>query len=65
MEKHKSCSFFGHRDIIITDKLKQKVNDTIENLIVNDNVRVFLFGSRSNFNSLCHAVVTQLQDKYP
>ena len=26
---------------------------------------MFLFGSRSDFNSLCHAIVTELKEKYP
>lgn len=47
MERHKICSFFGHRKIEITAELKQKVSNEIENLIVNHNVTAFLFGSRS------------------
>lgn len=61
----KSCSFFGHRKIEITEDLKQKVKDIIENLINNDNVSVFIFGSRSDFNDLCHFIVTQLKEVYP
>lgn len=64
MEKHKTCSFFGHRKIHCTEQLKQKVKEVIENLIVNDNVRTFLFGSRSEFDRLCHLVVTGLKEKY-
>ena len=60
----KKCSFFGHRDIEITEELKNKVNNIVENLIVNHNVLIFLFGSRSNFDSLCHLVVTELKEKY-
>lgn len=61
----KVCSFFGHRTIEITDELKQKVIAIVEDLIVNHNVSVFLFGSRSNFNQLCHLAVTELKTKYP
>ena len=64
MEIHKSCSFFGHRKIEITEKLKQKVKETIENLIVDHNVLTFLFGSRSDFDHLCHLIVTELKEKY-
>lgn len=64
MEKHKVCSFFGHRKIETTEELKQKVKNTIENLIVSKNVKVFLFGSRSEFDSLCHLIVTELKEKY-
>jgi len=65
MEKHKVCSFFGHRKIEITEELKQKVKEIIEDLIVNHNVLTFLFGSRSDFDYLCHLVVTELKEKYP
>ena len=59
------CSFFGHRKIEITEELKQKVKEVLEDLIVNHNVLTFLFGSRSDFDYLCHLVVTELKEKYP
>ncbi len=64
MEKHKSCSFFGHRKISLTERLKEKTQEVIEDLIVNHSVRTFLFGSRSEFDTLCHFVVTELKEKY-
>ncbi len=60
-----SCSFFGHRKIKITDELKQRVKDIIEKLIIKENVLIFLFGSKSNFDSLCHLIVSELKEKYP
>ena len=63
--KNKICSFFGHRKIEITEELKQKVKEVIEDLIVNHSVLTFLFGSRSDFDYLCHLVVTELKEKYP
>lgn len=65
MKEYKTCSFIGHRKIEVTNKLKQKVKDTVENLIINHNVNVFLFGSRSEFNNLCHLVVTELKEIHP
>ena len=64
MEKHKTCSFFGHRKAKCTDLIMKKVSEIVENLIVYCGVRVFLFGSRSAFDRLCHLVVTQLKEKY-
>ena len=61
----KSCSFFGHRDAPQTDELKQKVREIVERLILEEEVDTFLFGSRSNFDELCHIVVTELKEKYP
>ena len=42
--KNKVCSFFDHRKIDITEELKQKVKEIIEDLIVNHKVLTFLFG---------------------
>ena len=61
----KACSFFGHRDTPQTEELKQKVRETVERLIVEEGVNIFLFGSRSKFDELCHIVVTELKEKYP
>jgi uncharacterized phage-like protein YoqJ len=60
-----TCCFFGHRTIDETDELKNKINDTVESLIVNKNVDTFLFGSKSRFDSLCLEIVTKLKEKYP
>ena len=59
------CSFFGHRKIEITEELKQRVKNIVEDFIVNHNVLTFLFGSRSDFDYLCHLVVTELKERYP
>ena len=63
--KEKTCCFFGHREINETEVLKTKLMEIIEKLIVDENVDTFLFGSKSQFNSLCHELVTELKEKYP
>lgn len=65
MRRYKSCCFIGHREINITEELKISLQNLIEDLIESHNVRVFLFGSRSEFNNLCHSIVTELKEKYP
>lgn len=68
MQKHssyKTCCYIGHRKIEKTDGLEKEIYDYIENLIVNENVKVFLFGSRSEFDFLCQSVVADLKVKYP
>lgn len=63
--KNKTCCFIGHRNILITEELKKEIYDFLESLILNENVKVFLFGSKSEFNYLCHCIVTELKEKYP
>ena len=65
MEFNKTCCFFGHRKIDETEELKNNLCRVIENLIVNENVDTFLFGSKSEFDSLCLKTVTELKEKYP
>ena len=65
IDKEKSCCFFGHRKIDEIEKLKNNLYEIIENLIVNENIDTFFFGSKSQFDSLCHEIVTSLKEKYP
>lgn len=60
-----TCCFFGHRKITETIELKEKLSTNIENLIVEHNVHTFLFGSKSQFNTLCYKIVTKQKEKYP
>ena len=61
----KTCCFLGHRKIDKTEELKNRLKSIITNLIEEEKVEVFLFGSRSEFNSLCHGIVSELKEKYP
>ena len=65
IDKEKSCCFFGHRKIAETEELKNNLYEIIENLIVNEKVDTFFFGSKSQFDDLCHKIVTELKEKYP
>ncbi len=64
-EKLRCCCFFGHRKIEETDELKNTVFSVVEDLITNENVDTFLFGSKSDFDGFCQKVVTQLKETYP
>ena len=65
MSVEKSCCFFGHRKIEYTEELEKKIYENVEQLLLSENVKTFYFGSKSEFNSLCHKVVTELKEKYP
>ncbi len=60
-----TCCFFGHRTINETEELKLKLNEIIEKLIREKQIDIFLFGSKSQFNSLCLNTVTKIKEKYP
>lgn len=59
-----TCCFIGHRKIDVTEELKTELRSTIETLIVDNYVDTFSFGSKSEFDSLCHHIVTELKEKY-
>ncbi len=65
MKAIKICSFFGHRNTTLTNELYEELKRIIDDLIVNKNVQIFLFGSRSDFDFVCHKIVTELKEKYP
>ena len=59
------CCFLGHREICETGELRAQLYGVIKELIINEKVDTFLFGSKSQFNSLCYALVTELRSEYP
>ncbi len=60
----KTCSCFGHRDILITSELEISVKSIIVNLIENEKVSIFYFGGFGDFDALCHRIVSELMGKY-
>jgi len=63
--EEKVCCFIGHRRIAEKEQLREKLYQMIEKLILYKHVTTFLFGSKSEFDSLCLTVVTKLKEKYP
>ncbi len=63
--KKRVCCFIGHRDVTITEELIKIVSETIQTLILDEQIDTFLFGSRGNFNALCYELVTQAREQYP
>lgn len=61
-EKNKCCCFIGHRKIEKTPALEEKLYKEIEKLI-ESGIHTFMFGSRSDFDSLCYEIVTDLKKK--
>lgn len=59
------CCFLGHREICETEELRAQLYASIKDLIINKKVDTFLFGSKSQFNTLCYALVTELKRGFP
>ena len=59
-----ACCFFGHRKIDETPELIERLTREIEILIAEKEVSIFYFGSKSEFDDLCHKTVTELKEKY-
>ena len=64
MATDKACCFFGHRKIKETPELTERLEKEIEFLITEKEVGTFYFGSKSEFDDLCHKTVTELKEKY-
>ena len=58
------CCFIGHREINVTDELKEKLRVVIEHLITDESIDTFLFGSKSHFDDLCYDIVTGTKKKH-
>ena len=56
--------FIGHQSVVDAEQLKIRIANTVSKLI-SDGADTFLFGSRSQFDTLCWEVVTELQTQYP
>ena len=61
MEESKICSFFGHRQIEITDELYATTTAEIMKS-VNLGCRIFYFGGYGEFDELCYKIVTSIKE---
>ena len=64
MGNSKICSFFGHRDITISDELYAATATEIAKA-VDFGCRIFYFGGFGDFDDLCHQIVSRLKDERP
>lgn len=63
MDKHKVCSFFGHRQIFCKD-IRERLLATIENLILNG-ANHLIIGTHGDFDTLSLSVCRELRKIYP
>ncbi|MBE6599735.1 MAG: DUF1273 domain-containing protein [Ruminococcaceae bacterium] len=60
--EEKICSFFGHRDVDITDRLCAKTTAEITKA-VERGCRTFYFGGYGAFDDLCLQIVTKIKNE--
>ena len=61
---NKICSFFGHRDAVITDELYAAAKAEILRS-VHFGCRIFYFGGYGSFDRMCYEIVTQIHKERP
>lgn len=64
VEELKICSFFGHRQIHLTEDLYQRVYAEILNSL-NFGCRTFYFGGYGEFDRLCYKIVNRIKEENP
>lgn len=62
--EEKICSFFGHRDVNMTDRLYAMTTSEIVNA-VELGYCTFYFGGYGDFDRLCHEIVTKIKNENP
>ncbi|MDE7086862.1 MAG: hypothetical protein K2O67_01585 [Clostridia bacterium] len=60
----KSCAFFGHRNIDLSP-YKEKLLQTVTELIEQKGVTRFYSGFRGDFDAYCSSLVFELKKRYP
>ncbi len=63
--KELKCCFIGHRTIENQPLIYERLDTLLRALMAEYPLRVFLFGSRSQFDSISHQAVTNLKELYP
>ena len=59
------CSFFGHRDVTVSDELRARVTEAIRYAIDKLDCRIFYFGGYGDFDDLCYEIVTSIRESEP
>ncbi len=55
--------FIGHRTIENIEQIRKQITETVYQLI-QSHANTFLFGSKSQFDSLCWEIITEFQKQY-
>ena len=62
--EEKICSFFGHRNVNVTEHLRAMATAEITRA-VEDGCRTFYFGGYGSFDAFCYEIVTKIKGENP
>lgn len=65
MQNNKICSIICEKKLYISNNLVEKLNVLLENLIVKEDINIFIFTGTNSFNKICYKILTKLKNKYP
>ncbi len=67
MDKSRTCFFTGHRKLVNNrlDEIKEKLDESIEELIENYGINTFITGGALGFDMLAAESVIEVRVKYP
>lgn len=57
------CPFFGHKDC--PDSIKERLWETLKELIVNHHVDMFYVGNQGRFDAIVCSILCELKIEYP
>lgn len=60
--ENKVCCCFGHREIFC--QTSERLYETVEKLIINNDVKIFMTGGMGKFDSTFITVIKKLKEKY-
>lgn len=65
MKKPTTCFFTGHRKLIVTDELLERLNSTLIRFIENDGITDFYAGGALGWDMVCENAVLNLKQRFP
>ena len=61
----RTCTFFGHSDLELSELERNDIELLLDKMITTDGYEMFLFGGLGRFDEICWEIVTKLKAKHP
>lgn len=63
--KYKTCCFIAPYSTRLSDDDIKKLELILNDIVINANVRTFLFGFQTDIDFVCYRILKNIKDKYP